>query len=709
MEIAFIAFTEKGLALAQRLAQGLEQQGHRTSVTCGFGSHKVHHDRWAQQQFEKAGALVFIGATGIAVRTIAPLLRGKGSDPAVIVLDELGENCIPLVSGHLGGANKLAKTLSDYCGARAVITTASDMNGVFAVDSWARSQGLIIPETTGIKLITSSLLKGKNVECATAFPIVGTPPRGVNIIPIHSAFDNSDCPRFHVGCRVDAVADLDIIVPVAVLGVGCRKGTTAERIEESVALFLEQSGVHPASLCCVASIDLKAKEPGLVEFAEKHGLPFVTFDAAVLNQQEGDFSTSDFVSSVTGTTCVCERAAVAAGEILLTRKTVINGITFAIALKDPHLSWDYEEKNEFGTHGFADKVNANGSATIHAANASANVGNAPESTDPASATCATACSGNAASTCGRLSVVGLGPGDPAFMSQEAVATLKNADVLCGYHVYIDLAKQVAPETPVFTTPMTKEIDRCRAALDMAASGKNVAMVCSGDAGVYGMAGLCFELEHEFGSVDIRVIPGITAALSGASQLGAPLTHDFCVISLSDLLTPWELIKQRLQAAARADFCVALYNPASHRRTDYLQKACDIMLDNGKSPQTICGVVRNIGRTGQETWIGTLQELRTFSADMFCTAFVGNRSTLVINGKMVTPRGYQKKSQWNKNADTVCSATATDTANPNTNAHFAASETAASAPSTTGVPDVAGVPDAACTPGATGENGAEGSR
>lgn len=676
MDIAFIAFTEKGLGLARRLSQGLEQRGHNTSVTCGFGPNKENHDEWARRQFSSADALVFIGATGIAVRSIAPLLKGKGVDPAVVVLDERGENCIPLLSGHLGGANELAHVLSDFCGANAVVTTASDINRVFAVDSWARSQGLLIPETTGIKLITSALLKGEEVECATAFPIKGETPRGIHIVPIHTIFDNTERPRFHVGCRVDAIADLDIIVPVAVLGIGCRKGTTAERIEESAALFLEQSGVHPASLCCVASIDLKAEEPGLVEFAKNRNLPFVTFGCSVLNEQEGDFSRSDFVSSITGTTCVCERAAVAAGDILLTRKTVINGITFAIALKDPKLTWDISASGAFfGTEsgcaksGVSDRCAADEARTGLAtsgmladddaasdkrnddalvsddAAAGSGAADAPASD---ALTPSPASHGEAeAKSAGRLSIVGLGPGDAAFMSQEAVATLRDAQVLCGYHVYVDLAKKVAPETPVFTTPMTKEIDRCRAALEMAADGKDVAMVCSGDAGVYGMAGLCFELAHEFDAVDIHVVPGITAALSGAARLGAPLTHDFCVISLSDLLTPWDRIEQRLIAAAQADFCIALYNPASHRRADYLQKACDILLAHGKNPQTVCGVVRNIGRPGEKTWTGTLEELRVFPADMFCTAFVGNENTRIIDGNMVTPRGYQQKSQWHK--------------------------------------------------------------
>ncbi len=680
MKVAFIAFTENGLSLAERLAQGLDQQGYETDVTCGFGSQKVNHKEWVYQWFSRADALVFIGATGIAVRSIAPYLQSKGSDPAVVVLDDRGQNCIPLLSGHLGGANELARTLSTFCAAHTIITTASDINKVFAVDSWAASQGIFVPELAGIKVITSALLKGDPVECVSAFPLEGTTPPGIRIIPVEDAYKDNGLRRFHVGCRTDAIADLDLIVPAAILGVGCRKGTTAEAIETSAALFLEQAGIHPSSLCCIASIDLKAQEPGLLEFAQNRQLPFETFTTESLNEQQGDFSTSEFVSHVTGTACVCERAAVAVGGYLMTRKTVVNGITFAIAIKPFPLSWPEPFLSDVFTTG--DEVDASHAAagTAPAAPAAATgaaagaagavAGVAPDAAAPGAA--APAAAGGAAAAAGadagaapaaaagtapdadavagqakgQLIVVGLGPGDPAFMSQEAVGALQDAQMICGYHVYIDLAKQLAPETPVFTTPMTKEIDRCRAALKMAAEGKRVAMVCSGDAGVYGMAGLCMELAHEFDPVDIRVIPGITAALSGASRLGAPLTHDFCVISLSDLLTPWDLIEQRLKAAADADFCVALYNPASHKRKDYLQKACDLLL-SGKDPQTVCGVVRNIGRPGEEVWVGTLEELRNFPADMFCTAFVGNQSTVIIDGKMVTPRGYQRKRQWDK--------------------------------------------------------------
>ena len=236
-------------------------------------------------------------------------------------------------------------------------------------------------------------------------------------------------------------------------------------------------------------------------------------------------------------------------------------------------------------------------------------------------------------------VVGLGPGDPQFLTAQAKTALENADVLCGYTVYIDLIRSIYPEKEVHATGMTKEIDRCRWALETAQSGKTVVLVCSGDAGVYGMASPILELAPNYPSVEIEVIPGLTAALSGGAVLGAPLAHDFCVISLSDRLTPWEIIEKRLACAAMGDFTTAIYNPSSKKRADYLAKACDITLKY-KSPETICGYVRNIGRIGMESGVMTLAELRDFKADMFTTVFIGNSETKNINGKMVTPRGYK---------------------------------------------------------------------
>ena len=237
-------------------------------------------------------------------------------------------------------------------------------------------------------------------------------------------------------------------------------------------------------------------------------------------------------------------------------------------------------------------------------------------------------------------VVGLGPGDPQFLTAQAKTALENADVLCGYTVYIDLIRSFYPEKEVHATGMTKEIDRCRWALETAQSGKTVALVCSGDAGVYGMANPILELAPNYPSVEIEVVPGLTAALSGGAVLGAPLAHDFCVISLSDRLTPWEIIEKRLACAAMGDFCVAIYNPSSKGRPDYLQRAVRILLQNGKSEETVCGIVRNIGRERQQSEIITLRELENKQVDMFTTVYIGNKTTKNIEGKMVTPRGYR---------------------------------------------------------------------
>jgi len=240
----------------------------------------------------------------------------------------------------------------------------------------------------------------------------------------------------------------------------------------------------------------------------------------------------------------------------------------------------------------------------------------------------------------KVYVVGLGPGGSRYLTEEAQAALAAADVLCGYTVYVDLVAPLYPEKETYTTPMTREIDRCRWALETARSGRTVAMVCSGDAGVYGMASPVLELSQDYPEVEVEVVAGITAALSGGAVLGAPLGHDFCVISLSDLLTPWEVIEKRLECAAAGDFAVCLYNPCSKKRKDHLRRACEILLRT-RSGDTVCGWVRNIGREGQCCKVLTLSELPEEELDMFTTVFIGSSQTKDLADRMVTPRGYKK--------------------------------------------------------------------
>lgn len=237
----------------------------------------------------------------------------------------------------------------------------------------------------------------------------------------------------------------------------------------------------------------------------------------------------------------------------------------------------------------------------------------------------------------KLTVVGIGPGDFENMTVAADRALRECDAIIGYTVYVNLVKDRYPGKEFLTTGMTREAERCRLALE-AAKEKNVALVCSGDSGVYGMAALVYELRGEESTPEIEIIPGLTAACSGGALLGAPLTHDFAVISLSDRLTPWEKIEKRLEYAAMADLAIVLYNPRSKGRPDNLRAACDILLRHLPEDR-LCGVAHAIGRDGESADILTLKQLRTADVDMFCTVFIGNAMTKAVAGKLVTPRGY----------------------------------------------------------------------
>ena len=240
---------------------------------------------------------------------------------------------------------------------------------------------------------------------------------------------------------------------------------------------------------------------------------------------------------------------------------------------------------------------------------------------------------------GKVQIVGIGPGNFENMTIRADRALAACDVIVGYPVYVDLVKDRYPGKELLATPMTQEAKRCRMALELAAAGKTVCLVCSGDSGIYGMAALIYELRGEDTEPEIEVIPGLTAACSGAAILGAPLTHDFAVISLSDRLTPWEKIEKRLECAAQADLSMVLYNPASHGRPDHLRRACEILL-RVLPENRPCAVAQHIGREGENRRFFTLGELKDAEVDMFCTVFIGNASTRMIGGNMVTPRGYR---------------------------------------------------------------------
>lgn len=304
--IHLISFTDRGQALAEALARELDGR----AVRCGSGN----LDGWTRKKFQPGNALVFVGAVGVAVRAISPYVKSKTTDPAVVAVDETGKFAVPLLSGHLGGANDLAREIAAVCGAVPVITTATDLHGLFAVDQWAKQQSCTVLNPGGIKKVSGALLAGERVELCSPWPVAGEPPEGVS---------------------------LRLMPKIAVLGVGCKKDTPVQALEEAFAAL----PVHPASFCKVCTIDLKGEEPGLLAFCRAHGLELATFSAARLRAVPGNFSASEFVEQVTGVDNVCERAAVlGSGGTLCLKKRSMGGVTMAVAAApfSPDWRWNHE-------------------------------------------------------------------------------------------------------------------------------------------------------------------------------------------------------------------------------------------------------------------------------------------------------------------------------------------------------------------------------
>lgn len=326
MKIGILAFSEKGFLLGVRLMQYFKSNLDEVDVSrCTNGN----LESWTAEHFASDDALVFIGAAGIAVRAIAPHVESKLTDPAVVVVDELGTYSVSLLSGHLGGANELATQIARFLGAIPVITTATDRNGVFSVDTWAKQQGLVIANPEQIKWVSSRLLAGESVYLNSKFPVEGTPPEGVTL----TEYSGDILVTWRTRGKAEA---LKLVPPVVTLGVGCKKDTTVENIESAFELMLRKASCHPAAVKRVCSIDLKANEPGLLEFCHRHSLPFRTFSTSALANVPGNFSGSAFVKDVTGVDNVCERSAVlGSGEHgqLLTKKDAEYGITMALAIE----------------------------------------------------------------------------------------------------------------------------------------------------------------------------------------------------------------------------------------------------------------------------------------------------------------------------------------------------------------------------------------
>lgn len=329
----FLAFTDRGEALARDLARALGGEAMRS------GQPETLRE-WTEKRFVSGGALVFVGAVGIAVRAIAPYVDQKWKDPAVVAVDECGRFAVPLLSGHLGGANRLARAIAQLCGATPVVTTATDLHGLFAVDDWARVQNLCVIEPERIRTVSAKVLAGGTLHLYSRFPIKGTPPDEVELLSAPPAGEFSPAPDVFLSVHREDGEALHLAPRAVVLGVGCRRGISRESIEDAFTAFLAESGLLPQAVRAVASIDLKKDEEGLLAFCRAHGWPLETRSARELNETPGDFTPSPFVQSVTGTDNVCERSAAAvSGGAILHRKYSLGGVTMAAALAPLRLTW----------------------------------------------------------------------------------------------------------------------------------------------------------------------------------------------------------------------------------------------------------------------------------------------------------------------------------------------------------------------------------
>ncbi len=602
---ALVILDRRQAALARRIAAVLPTAAVHGPVSLGDDA-DVAYERLGSHiaaLFRAGTPIVGICAAGILVRLLAPHLADKSAEPPVIAVSEDGLSVVPLLGGH-HGANRLARTIAAALGTRAAITTGGDTALGFALD--APPPGWRVAPGAKVKAVTAALLAGEPVrlvsEAASAdwltaggAPFADEGRLTLRITDRRPSAGDTD--------RRDTPGDVVLHPAVLALGLGCERGCAPDELVQLAQRTLDDAGLAREALACVASLDLKADEPAVIAAADALGVPLRLFDAATLERETPRLSApSEAVFRAVGCHGVAEAAALAcAGSagVLAQPKTKSLRATCAVA-RAPQVI-------------------------------------APERCGRGR---------------GRITVVGIGPGARAWRTPGADAAIAGATDLVGYGLYLDLIGPPAPGCARHAYPIGAEQERARAALALGAEGRSVALVSSGDAGVYGMASLLFELldgapaaddSRGWRGVEVAVEPGISALQAAAARAGAPLGHDFCAISLSDLLTPWPVIERRLEAAAAGDFVVALYNPASRRRRGRLDEARTILAAR-RPPDCPVVVARNLGRDGERVSLTTLAELDTESVDMLTVIVAGSSRTrrLAQGGRawLYTPRGYR---------------------------------------------------------------------
>ena len=586
--VAIVVLTEKGLITARRIAASLNgARVHGYSRRVSDADIRFEDVGTELRRLFVAGVdIVGVCAAGILVRTLGPALDRKRDEPAVIAVAEDGSAVVPLLGGHRG-ANAMGRRLGEALGVPAAITTASDTRWQVALDD--PPCGWVLANRRHYKSFTARLLAGE--PCRLDGEAEWLRHSGIELQPDAAlAVRVTDAPDS---------GDADTLVfhrRHLALGVGCERGVAASELEDLVRHTLADAGLSALSLAGVFSVDLKADEPAVHALAKTLGLPARFFDPSTLEALTPRLANpSDAVFREVGCHGVSEAAALAAAGdrgALLVPKTKSRRATCAIA-------------------------------------------EAPSPIDALRI-------GRAR---GVLAVVGLGPGTPAWRTPAADRAIRDASDLVGYSGYLDMSPANAGQTR-HPYALGEETERVDHALALAAGGNRVALVCSGDPGVYAMAALVFErmeaaVRPDWRRSEVVVLPGVSAMHGAAALAGAPLGHDFCAISLSDLLTPWAVIEQRLRAAADGDFVVALYNPASNRRRRGLACAVEI-LATGRPPATPVVVARAVGRDEQSVTVTSLRDLDQSSVDMMTLLIVGSTETRVTGGYVYTPRGYAVK-------------------------------------------------------------------
>ncbi len=606
--IAIVALTDRGARLAGAVASHVKGADvflpHRLAARVRTGSlgFSPPLSSLIPRLFAEYRQLVFFCALGAVVRLVAPWLKGKSEDPAVVVVDERGWNVISVLSGHLGGANRLARELAEFLGARPVITTATDLHGIPALDELCRERGWRMENPEALAPLTSALLDGEEVFLLADGDLgLGATLRKKNApFLLRPLEDLGDIPD---GSWKVVVTDRDLPKPGQlqktllirprrlVAGLGLHRQISSSYIKGCLKEVLAAAGLSMQGIGAIATIDRRKGEAGLEELASALGADLLFFSAQELEGTPSHSPPSESARRWAGVSGVCEKAALAAarGGKLLVPKTRFSGITVAVA-------------------------------------------EVPSPPPPKK---------------GMLSLVGTGPGDPELIPPKARRAILKSDAVIGYTGYLKFVADLLSPSRAMAFGMGSEEERLQEALNLAKQGMRVCVVSGGDPGIYGMAAVLGDLllsgRIDLEGVEVEVIPGIPAHCAASSLLGSPLACDFAVISLSDYLVEGDRIRSRIEACAASDLVIVLYNPASSRRRELFEEAARIIMKH-RAPSTPVALVRSAWRDGQSVRVIPLSELRESEVDMSTLVIVGNSETGISGDWMATRRGYGKSKE-----------------------------------------------------------------